>query len=88
MSGPLHTTIYVFISNGNSKTTGDAIGSTLSPDNGWAYRDVRMSTVSFGSISGFREYEREAPATVTLNTKVELPIAMKVHVLTCAAEQQ
>ena len=96
MVGPPHTTIYIFISDGNSKKIRDALGNTLTSSRGWTYKDVDMSTGSLPSgPSGFRVYEKEAPATVTLNKNegvgglsIEMSIAMKVQVLMCAAEQQ
>ena len=96
MVGPPHTTIYIFISDGNSKKIRDALGNTLTSSRGWTYKDVDMSTGSLpNGPSGFRVYEKEAPATATLNKNegvgglsIEMSIAMKVQVLTCAAEQQ
>ena len=46
------------------------------------------SGVTNDYMTGFREYEVEAPATMTLNAKVELSIASKAQLLTCAAERQ
>ena len=64
---------------------------------GYGAGDVGVIVV--GSLpngpSGFRVYEKEAPATVTLNKNegvgglsIEMSIAMKMQVLACAAEQQ
>eukprot|EP00931_Biecheleriopsis_adriatica_P023713 TRINITY_DN14915_c0_g1_i1.p1 TRINITY_DN14915_c0_g1~~TRINITY_DN14915_c0_g1_i1.p1 ORF type:complete len:957 (+),score=84.35 TRINITY_DN14915_c0_g1_i1:52-2922(+) len=75
-SGPTGTPIFIMVSNGNTEAEKAAIRTLLG---NWVQAEVSMCTGSL-KTSGFQVYHRclDDTFTVTLNTHIELSIAMAV----------